>query len=162
MMKVRLGRLLPMLSLALLLAALSGAPAFAEAQREDSAASSQEETLRPVQVFDVAAGKVVKTIPNDKKFQKMAKKWTGSITGLAPQLTADQSCTYVYRVPLAKPVTIQTGGISLAASDLFLFYCKEQPPMLLTFDDQRKPYLFLFDADIKPFIKKVGLPPLES
>lgn len=162
MMKAKFKRLFPMLALVVLLAAFGSPAASAAFNADDAVASSSEETLRPVQVFDVAAGKVVKTIPNDKKFQKMAKKWTSSVTGLAPQLTADQSCTYVYRVPLAKPATIATGSISLSASDLFLFYCKDQPPMLLTFDDQRKPYLFLFDADIKPFIKKVGLPPLES
>ncbi|MEK3881397.1 hypothetical protein [Paenibacillus sp. PL2-23] len=163
MMKARFVHLL--LPLVLLLGALAGAPAHAEGSTDGGKhadASSQEEALRPVQVFDVAAGKVVKTIPNDKKFQKMASKWTASITGLAPQLTAGQACTYVYRIPLAKPASITTGNISLTASDLFLFYCKDQPPMLLTFDDQRKPYLFLFQADIKPFIKKVGLPPLES
>lgn len=150
MMKFRFPRLITLLLSAFLLNGIFGTAV--------TAASSPEQMLRPVQVFDVAAGKVVKTIPNDSTFQKMASEWTSSVTGLAPQVTTDQACSYVYRVPLAKPVTISSGHLSVTTSDLFLFYCKEQPPVLLAFDDQRKPYLFLFKADIAPFIKKVGLP----
>ncbi|CAM3973771.1 hypothetical protein L1N85_04345 [Paenibacillus alkaliterrae] len=117
-----------------------------------------ETGLKPVQVFDVAAGKVIKTIPNDAQFQSLAAEWTSSITGLAPQITSDPSCSYVYRVPLEKAVTIKVNDLSVASDDLFVFYCKDKPPLLLVFDDQRRPYLFLFKADIAPFIKKVGVP----
>jgi hypothetical protein len=41
-----------------------------------------------------------------------------------------------------------------------LFYCQDNPPLMLVFDDARKPYLLLFDKDIKPFIRKVGVPEL--
>lgn len=144
----RFRRLIPLLLAALLLLGLSGATAFA----------TELPQLNPIQVFDVAAGKVVKSVPNDSGFQKMAGEWISTVTGLAPQITTDQSCGYVYRVPLAKPGTITTGTITVTASDLFLFYCKDKPPMMLAFDEQRKPYLFLFKADIAPFVKKVGLP----
>lgn len=113
---------------------------------------------KPVQVFDIAAGKVVKSIPNDAEFQSMAAAWTGSVTGLAPQITSDPSCSYVYRVPLDQPVTVKSNEVSVTAGDLFLFYCKDKPPLLLMFDSERKPYLFLFSADINPFVKKVGIP----
>lgn len=116
--------------------------------------------MKPVQVFDVAQGKVVKSMPNDKKFQKMAKSWLKSVKGLAPQLTSDNSCTYVYRVPLAKPAEIKTGEITVMTQDLFLFYCQDKPPLMLVFDEERKPYLLLFDKDLKPFIRKVGVPEL--
>ncbi len=68
---------------------------------------SSEAGLKPVQVFDVAAGKVIKTIPNDADYQAFAASWVKSITGLAPQLTSDESCSYVYRVPLEKAVSIK-------------------------------------------------------
>ncbi|MCA0754359.1 hypothetical protein KP806_04810 [Paenibacillus sp. N4] len=121
---------------------------------------SAEPGQKPVQVFDIAAGKVVKMIPNDPEFQSMAAGWTGSVTGLAPQITSDPSCSYVYRVPLDKPVTVKANEITVTSDDLFLFYCKDKPPLLLMFDSERKPYLFLFSADITPFVKKVGLPAL--
>lgn len=119
---------------------------------------TSEVGLKPVQVFDVAAGKVVKTIPNDASYQALAASWIGSITGLAPQLTNDESCSYVYRVPLEKAVTINANDVSVVSNDLFLFYCKDKPPLLLVFDEKRRPFLFLFKADIKPFIQKVGIP----
>jgi hypothetical protein len=119
---------------------------------------TSEVGLKPVQVFDVAAGKVVKTIPNDASYQTLAASWLGSITGLAPQLTNDESCSYVYRVPLEKAVTIKANDVSVVSNDLFLFYCKDKPPLLLVFDEKRRPFLFLFKADIKPFIQKVGIP----
>ncbi|KRE54436.1 hypothetical protein [Paenibacillus sp. Soil522] len=121
---------------------------------------SSEAGLKPVQVFDVAAGKVIKTIPNDADYQAFAASWVKSITGLAPQLTSDESCSYVYRVPLEKAVSIKVNEITVASDDLFLFYCKDKPPLLLVFDEKRRPYLFLFKADIKPFIQKVGVPAL--
>ncbi|WP_054024542.1 hypothetical protein [Bacillus sp. FJAT-28004] len=121
-------------------------------------APSPETGLKPVQVFDVAAGKVTKTIPNDAKYQAMAASWVDSITGLAPQITNDSSCSYVYRVPLEKAVTIKSNDVSVSSDDLFLFYCKDKPPLLLVFDEKRRPFLFLFKADIKPFIEKVGIP----
>lgn len=121
---------------------------------------SSEVGLKPVQVFDVAAGKVIKTIPNDADYQAFAASWVKSITGLAPQLTSDESCSYVYRVPLEKAVSIKVNDITVASDDLFLFYCKDKPPLLLVFDEKRRPFLYLFKADIKPFIQKVGVPAL--
>ncbi|WP_028610587.1 hypothetical protein [Paenibacillus harenae] len=132
--------------------------AFASPDGAHRIEHATETGLKPVQVFDVQAGKVVKTIPNDQQFQAFAASWTSSITGLAPQLTSDASCSYVYRVPLEKPVTIKVNEVIVASDDLFLFYCKDKPPLLLVFDENRKPFLFLFSADITPFIKKVGIP----
>ncbi|MFX3633432.1 MAG: hypothetical protein ACE3L7_24085 [Candidatus Pristimantibacillus sp.] len=122
------------------------------------AETAMEEPFKPVQVFDVKAGKVIKSVPNDKEFQEQANSWLGSITNLAPQLKNDESCSYVYRIPLEKPVTIAITGNRIAAQDVFLFNCADKPPLLLVFDEQRKPYLFQFKADIKPFIKKIGIP----
>ncbi|MFF2089960.1 hypothetical protein [Paenibacillus sp. NPDC058174] len=123
-----------------------------------SAEAPKDEPFKPVQVFDVKAGKVVKSVPNDKQFQSFAHSWIGSVTGLAPQLKNDDTCSYVYRIPLEKPATIKVNGIKVAAEDVFLFYCDDKPPLLLVFDEQRRPYLLLFSADIKPFIQKIGLP----
>ncbi|MFF2887537.1 hypothetical protein [Paenibacillus sp. NPDC057967] len=156
MLLVRYPRLL-LMALAAIILLTFAAPA-ASAAASSGIATSPEAELRPIQVFDVAAGRVVSTLPNDKKFQKMALSWTESVTGLAPQMTAGQNCSYVYRVPLAKPATVASGDIKISTSDLFLFYCKDEAPMLLVFDERRKPFLFLFKEDIGPFIKKVGLP----
>lgn len=122
------------------------------------AQAAPESTFGPVQVFDVKAGKVVLTVPNDKQFQEYASSWIGSISGLAPQLTNDESCSYVYRIPLEKPTTIAMNGLNFATDEVFLFHCDGKPPLLLVFDDKRRPFLLLFTADIKPFVQKIGLP----
>lgn len=133
--------------------------AVALPDNQADASPGGETTLKKVQVFDVAAGKVIKSIPNDSQIQTMAASWLHSITGLAPQITSDESCNYVYRVPLAKPTSITINpNIVIETSDLFLFYCKNKPPLLLVFDSQRKPFLFLFSEDITPFLKKTGTP----
>lgn len=132
----------------------------AAADKPDGSGETEasESGLRPVQVFDVARSQVVKSIPNDAKFQKMAAAWIASVTGPAPQVSAGEGCSHVYRVPLEKPATVAAGTIKVTTSDLFLFYCKDKPPLLLAFDDQRKPYLFLFKEDIRRFVQRVGLP----
>lgn len=126
-------------------------PAFA-------GAAPETQQLRPVQVFDVKEEKVVKTIPNDDEFQAYVAEWIGSVTGLAPQLQPDDSCSYVYRIPLRKPLTASLNHLTIRSEDVFLFYCEGKPPFLLVFDEKRRPYLLLFKADIRPFIRKVGLP----
>ncbi|MFC4777619.1 hypothetical protein ACFO9Q_12550 [Paenibacillus sp. GCM10023252] len=127
-------------------------------QPHSSAAAAPEQPDKPVQVFDVAAGRVVKTIPNDDEFQSQAQSWLESVTGLAPQLQTDDSCSYVYRVPLKQPVNLSVQATALTADEIFLFYCQDKPPLLLIFDAQRRPNLLLFNADIAPFLKKVGIP----
>lgn len=175
-MLIRLGRLAAITAALLLLLSASAAPAASalavyhpEARSENAESGNanagktdpaSEGSLKPVQVFDVSQGKVVKSVPNDKKFQKMAKSWLRSVTGLAPQLSSDNSCTYVYRVPLAEPAEVKAGAVTVVTRDLFLFYCQDNPPLMLVFDDARKPYLLLFDRDLKPFIRKVGVPEL--
>lgn len=160
-------RLLSLTAFLMLLVAVLAIPAAAhpssnQEQRSDSSKTTTDNAMKPVQVFDVEQGKVVQTVPNDKSFQKMAKSWIKSVTGLAPQITSDHSCTFVYRVPLAKPATVKVDAISVTTQDLFVFYCQENPPLLLVFDENRKPYLLLFKEDIKPFIKKVGVPVLNE
>ncbi|MFD1955676.1 hypothetical protein ACFSL6_16295 [Paenibacillus thailandensis] len=124
------------------------------------AAPEPSVSLRPVQVFDVKAEKVVRTIDNDEQFQAYVKEWVRSVTGFAPQLRPDENCSYVYRIPLAEPVTVSFNRVAIRSEDVFLFYCDGTPPLLLVFDDRRRPYLLLFKADITPFIRKVGLPAL--
>ncbi|GGF89194.1 hypothetical protein [Paenibacillus abyssi] len=118
--------------------------------------SAAESTLKPVQVFDVAQGKVVKSFDNDAEFQGFAESWLKSVTGLAPQLKPDDKCGYVYRIPLTKPAMIKTGNLSLHVEDVFLFYCAGKPPILLVFDTEKRPYLLNFKADLQPFLNKVG------
>lgn len=124
------------------------------------AAPEERVPMRPVQVFDVKAEKVVKSVPNDEQFQAYVAEWMNAVTGFAPQLQAGESCTYVYRIPLAKPVTASFHNVLIRSEDVFLFYCNDKPPMLLVFDERHRPYLLLFKSDITPFIRKVGLPAL--
>ncbi|MFC4101015.1 hypothetical protein [Paenibacillus xanthanilyticus] len=116
-----------------------------------------EAPVRPVQVFDVAAGKVVKSVPNSPEYQQIAKAWIKEAKELAPQLQPDEKCGYVFRIPLDQPAVIKAPGVSIQASDIFLFYCPEKPKLLLVFDENRKPFLFQLNVDVKPFLSKVGL-----
>ncbi|MHA7963451.1 hypothetical protein ACX93W_04840 [Paenibacillus sp. CAU 1782] len=115
-------------------------------------------TPGPIQVFDVEMGKIIKTVPNDTSFQQMAMGWTKTLTGLAPQLSPGQGYSYVVRIPLAGPAPIHSGSIHFNADNLFLFIAKGKPPLLLAFDNERKPYLFLFRSSIDDFVKRIALP----
>ncbi|EFM09711.1 conserved hypothetical protein [Paenibacillus curdlanolyticus YK9] len=132
--------------------------AFASSAAAYASTEKAQTPQQPVQVFDVKAEKVVKTIDNDKQFQKFARGWLKSVTGFAPQLKSDDSCLYVYRVPLLKPAKVKVDQTELVVKEVFLFNCAGKPPLLLVFDEQRRPYLLLFNADTKPFVKKVGIP----
>ncbi|CAH1196006.1 hypothetical protein PAECIP111893_00793 [Paenibacillus plantiphilus] len=113
---------------------------------------------KPVQAFDVAAGKVVKTVPNSKQYQDYARSWLASVTGLSPQVEANEKCGYVYRIPLTETASVKTTGLNVQVTDVFLFYCPNKPALLLIFDENRKPYLLQFKADIQPFLKTIAIP----
>ena len=112
----------------------------------------------PVQVFDVEMGKIIKTVPNDARFQQMALEWTKTVTGLAPQMSPGQGYSYVIRVPLAAQTAIRSGSIHFNADNLFLFLAKDKPPLLLAFNSENKPYLFLFRSNTDDFVKRIALP----
>jgi hypothetical protein len=123
------------------------------------AQAEPEQLLKPVQVFDVAVGKVAKTVANDQEYQTYAKQWLNSVTGLSPKVKPDDKCGYVFRVPLEKPVVVRTKDLLLTAEEVFLFHCPGKLDQLLVFDQQRKAYLLLFQSDLKPFFAKIGIPP---
>ncbi|SDW59973.1 hypothetical protein [Paenibacillus sp. CF384] len=112
---------------------------------------------RPVQAFDVVAGKVVKSVPNNAEFQGYAKSWLNSVTGMSPRLQAEDKCGYVFRIPLDQPTAVKAGALQVMTQDVFLFYCPKKPQLLLIFDENRKPYLLQFKANIKPFLKAMDL-----
>jgi hypothetical protein len=142
--------------------AASGASVGAASSRASASSPARERKahppLRPVQVFDVKAGRVVRTIPNDEEFQAMAREWLRSVTGLSPKLQPGEDCGFVYRVPLAEPGTARIGGTEIAVRDLFLFHCVREHPLLLVFDSGNRPYLLRFEADLRPFLRKLAAP----
>ncbi|TYP72638.1 hypothetical protein [Paenibacillus methanolicus] len=146
-LKVRWSTIVALCAALLLLPSVTQASALEEAGAP----------VRPVQVFDVAAGKVVKSVPNSPEYQQIAKTWIKEAKELAPQLQPDEKCGYVFRIPLDHPAVIKASGITVQATDVFLFYCPEKPKLLLVFDENRKPFLFQLNVDVKPFLNKVGL-----
>jgi len=112
---------------------------------------------RPVQAFDVVAGKVVKTVPNSVDYQKIAADWLKSVKGLAPQASIGSKCGYVFRIPLDKPAEVKAGAQTLRTSDVFLFYCPDKLKLLLVFDEHRKPFLLDFSADVAPFLQRIAV-----
>jgi len=122
------------------------------------ASASEEPAMKPVQVFDVKAGKVMRTIPNDAEYQKIAQSWLKSVTGLSPKMKPDEKCGFVYRIPLQKPQPLTVGKLSFTVRDVFLFHCPDADPILLVFDEARRPYLLELKADLKPFLRKIAAP----
>jgi len=120
--------------------------------------AAEEPAMKPVQVFDVKAGKVVRTVSNDAEYQKIAKGWLKSVTGLSPKMKPDEKCGFVYRIPLAKPQPVAVGKLSFSVRDVFLFHCPDAEPILLVFDDARRPYLLELKTDLKPFLRKIAAP----
>lgn len=119
-------------------------------------AADSKAQLAPVQVFDVKEGKVTRTLANNEQFQAAANEMLKSIHELAPELQPDNKCGYVYRIPLAKPASVEFQQLSFQAEELFLFHCPGKQPVLLLFDAERHPYLFHFTAKIEPFLQLVA------
>lgn len=111
-----------------------------------------------VQVFDVKKGQVILTTKNNEQFQKYAHEWLSGITGFAPEVQPDLKAQYIVRVPLNPVATLQVGQTKIQVAEAFLFYYPNKEPMLLVFDEEKKPYLFHIHNDLKPFIKYLSIP----
>ncbi|OPA72874.1 hypothetical protein BVG16_31655 [Paenibacillus selenitireducens] len=111
--------------------------------------------LAPIQQYELKSDKIVKVVPNNDAFQKEALSWLNSATNLSTQLSLDDKCGSIYKVPLKKEVTKEFKGLTFVVSDIFLIYCPEKEPLLLVFNKERKPFLLLFSSDVKPFIKMI-------
>ncbi|MBD2845096.1 hypothetical protein IDH44_07825 [Paenibacillus sp. IB182496] len=121
-----------------------------------ASAAAEATPLRPVQVFDVKAGKVVKTLDNDKQYQDIAAAWLKSAGGPAPQLGPDDKCGFVYRIPLEGAMMVKVRDEQVPVQDVFLFHCEGKQPVLLVFDAKHRPFLLEFNGDLKPFLSKIG------
>ncbi|PLT45731.1 hypothetical protein B8V81_4162 [Paenibacillus pasadenensis] len=128
-------------------------------QAAAAAAPAPSKPDRPVQVFDVRAGKVVQSFPNEDAYQQIARAWLDAAEGLSPNLSPDDDCGYVFRIPLRKPASVKVGSLRLTAEDVFLFYCPEREPELLVFDERKKPYLLTARPDLRPFFERIGFEP---
>ncbi|QJC54317.1 hypothetical protein HGI30_10485 [Paenibacillus albicereus] len=124
-----------------------------------ASASAPAKSDRPVQVFDVRAGKVVQSFPNEDAYQQIARSWLDAAEGLSPNLSPDDDCGYVFRIPLREPASLKVGRLHLRAEDVFLFYCPEREPELLVFDERKKPYLLTARPDLRPFFERIGFEP---
>ncbi len=120
---------------------------------------SPQHLVHPVQIFDVAAGQIIKTLENGPRFQAYARSWLSGVKGLSPSLGPQDKCGYVFRIPLDQPVPLQVGELSFHVQDVFLFYCIDREPELLVFDAKYRPYLLSVTVDPAPFLSEIGLKP---
>jgi hypothetical protein len=115
--------------------------------------------LQPVQIFDVSAGKVVRTLDNSPQFQAIARQWLSDVQGMSPNFMPDDRCGYVFRIPLESKQLVQMERLTLNIQEVFLFYCRGREPELLAFDKRNKPYLLRVNTDLGPFLTLAGLEP---
>lgn len=115
----------------------------------------QQPVSKPIQLFDIQAKQMIKTIPNDAMFQAEAKKWLQSITHLAAQLTIGYRSGYIVRIPLLTNETILLGKEKLHIQEVFLIYCPNKKPLLLVFSNEHKPYLFFINYNVLPFMQQM-------
>lgn len=118
----------------------------------------QSELANRVQVFDVKKGQVVQTTENNDYFQENVHQWLSGITGFAPEVSPDLKAKYIVRVPVKPAATLKVGTTKLNVIEVFLFYYEDKEPMLLIFDEAKKPYIFNINNDVKPFIQYLSIP----
>lgn len=113
-----------------------------------------------VQVFDVAKSRVVLSVANSPQFQAEAKKWLADITSLAPEVQPNMKATYIVRVPIEPVQELNVGHIKLKVKEIFLFYYRDtnEEPLLLVFDEEKRPFFFHIHEDVAPFIKQLSIP----
>jgi len=105
-----------------------------------------------VQVFDVNQGHVVKTINNSKKIQRQVKRILKEVYEFAPELQPDMKAKYIIRIPVKQGTSVTINQTSLSINELFIFYYVDKEPLLLVFDENKKPFLFHTKHSIEPLL----------
>lgn len=111
--------------------------------------------LPPVQLFDIKAQRIIRTLPNNATFQAEANKWITSVSGISPQLTIGHSSGHIVRIPLLAFTNIVLPKETLQVKDVFLIYCPGKEPLLLVLSKERKTYLLTLNTNVKPFMKQM-------
>lgn len=118
-------------------------------------AMSSPDVKNQVQVFDVKQGHVVKTLDNSSKIQKQVKRILKHVYEFAPEVQPDMKAKYIIRIPVKKGTAIKLNDNSISIKELFIFYYVDKEPLLLVFDENKKPFLFHTKQSIEPLLNAI-------
>lgn len=108
-----------------------------------------------VQVFDVKEGHVIKSVDSSSKIQKQVKRILKNVYEFAPEVQPDMKAKYIIRIPVKSGTTVKLNDASIAIQELFIFYYVDKEPLLLVFDENKKPFLFHTSYSIEPLLKLI-------
>ncbi|CAM3458388.1 hypothetical protein [Marinicrinis lubricantis] len=108
--------------------------------------------IRPVEVFDVTKGKVVKKIPYTPEIQKETISILKSIDGLVTSLKIDPKKGIALRIPVDPAVQLNHSFFKDQVSDAFIFLARAEKPYMLLFTRDNKPVLVHFKHDVQPLV----------
>lgn len=104
-----------------------------------------------VEIFDIEAGSVIRSLENSAVFRKEACKYLDSIKGMYGSVKVFPKAGYIVKIPLEPPVKTsgklpETAGIEYA-DKIYVIFPLQSKPYLLLLDGQSRPYCFKFGAD---------------
>ncbi|TYR81597.1 hypothetical protein FZC66_07110 [Priestia megaterium] len=110
-----------------------------------------------VEVFQIDAGKVVRSENKTDLVQQEAEKSLASITGVFKKVNPLPNTGYLVKVPLDPAVQINHQTLSTLANEAVFVISTEQQPVIMLYDNENRVYFFEFNHDLSALRKELQL-----
>lgn len=126
-----------------------------------STLKSEQEVNKKIEVFDVKAGKVIKSLEFNQEVQDEVLQNIANISGLFVKVNALPVDGYIVRIQFDAPANINNTWVNSSniynVSDAFIIFPEKESPYILLFDEQKRPFFFCFEGKydvLKAYINK--------
>ncbi|MEF3306469.1 hypothetical protein [Paenibacillus sp. GYB003] len=109
-----------------------------------------------VQLFDVAQGRVIRSVPNSMSFRRLGESWIASIRSAWGGFRLDPESGYVLKVPFEPVVRVSNNWYRGEVRELFIMWDPKAPHdtrMMLT-GAGGSPRMFIIKADAGSFVER--------
>jgi hypothetical protein len=111
--------------------------------------------LKPVEIFDVSQGIVIKKSQSSEKIQKTAYDYLMNISSLYVKVKALPDKGHIIKIPFEEPKLIQNKWINGNVSEVFVILPEQQKPYLLVLDESRRPFFYNFEGNTYELLKSL-------
>lgn len=118
-------------------------------------ASLESREGRPIEVFDVIKGDVIRRINSTPSLQNEAENSLKGITGMYTKVKAFPEKGYIIKVPLDPAMEVNNQWLRSKVNDVFIIFPHQESPYLMVLDSKKRPLFFNFNASVSEFQKLI-------
>jgi len=115
------------------------------------------EDITNIEIFNITQGKVIKVLPSDSKFEKIATDYLKGIKGIYGKFNPIPNKGYAIRIPLESPVKIDEKWFDALINEVIIMFPDGEPPFLVVTDNESRLVCLGFQGNTDKLLKKLKL-----